>query len=123
MDSKAQWRIEVVVAPTSTLGGRTTAFAVSYIALWAHSPRLIRSMGERMTPPVSAKFLATVEFLTTHLYSYQAPQLVTGAMPDLRSVCERLAAKFDTESLEETRKAFDELDRDLDRLLQEERRK
>ena len=49
--------------------------------------------------------------LTTHLYSYQAPRLIVGAMTDLRSMCERMVAMFDTESLEEARKAFDEVDR------------
>ena len=52
--------IEIVVGPTSTIGGRPTAFAVSYIALLAFSPGTIRSRGERRTPPVPADFLRDI---------------------------------------------------------------
>jgi hypothetical protein len=88
-DVSPRWVLSIVALEPETKGGLKMGVILSTVVLEPFDNRHVVSMA-------SPKSKEVVSFFTSGLYRYSAHWIHTGALRDLKTLCETIAVNFDT---------------------------
>ncbi|WJW76086.1 hypothetical protein QVG61_03055 [Thiohalobacter sp. IOR34] len=102
VDEGADWELSILAMEVSTKGGYTSGVILSVVILSTFNNQMVSGM-------LQEKYKELGTNLTKGLYLYPDHWLRAGADDQLRSLCIKLIADFDSEKLEESRKQYREI--------------
>jgi hypothetical protein len=88
-DVNPRWVLSIVALESETKGGLKLGLTLSTVVLEPFDNQYVVSL-------VSLKSRKAVSSLTTGLYRYSDHWISVGALQDLRTLCERIVAQFDS---------------------------
>ena len=98
-DDNPRWLLSIVALESESKGGYKTGVDLSVVILKPFNNQLLID-----NAPEKSK--EAISFLTSSLYSYSDHWLLMGAPEELRSICNRIIADFDSRYLNESRKVW-----------------
>jgi hypothetical protein len=102
VDEDPDYKLEVAAVELTSNKGQKTGVALSILILMPFDSELF-------TPLLEAKYKESSELITTNLYNLNKHWLRVGSDDDLRKICQKIVADFDSQHLESSRILFDQI--------------
>jgi hypothetical protein len=108
VDSAAGYVLTVVAIETKSRGGQPTGVAMAVHSASVFDSALVGWVLQMRGEKLAESSRKAVDLLTSRLQNPGQLELYVGADDDLKVLCERIVASFDTEMLEKRRRSWEE---------------
>lgn len=98
-DENPSWELSIIAVETNVKDGQKSGVVISMVVLSRFNPYIFQVMFEKAQADASKK-------ITAGLVSCRDHRLQTGASADLKDICQKFIADFDTTHLSSERKSF-----------------